>query len=733
MVARVHIHSEDYDMKPAKSAIAVGLIGLALAATNAAGFTPLAASGKSHTLFLTERGLVTAVGSNASGQLGNGTTSPSAAGVQASGLTNVVSIAAGAAHSLALEGDGTVWAWGANDTGQLGVNDTNPRNVPTQVPGLPRIVAIAAGQKHSLALAADGTVYAWGLNSDLQSGGACGVPGTNALTPVKVTTSGAGSPCVPGAALTGVTQIAAGGAFNVALRSNGTVWTWGDNGFGELGNGGGADSAVPVQVPGLTGVTHVAAGDAHALALKIDTRAVAWGRNNFGQLGDNTTTDSSTPVDVSIPSALPPDAVPTKGVALIAAGREHSLLVYQTGQVATWGNNASGQLGTASYASIPVALEVGGYDDSAGVYAGPVADRSFVYVPGHSAFGTFQSFGANANGEIGTGSAGSDQTTPVNVTVVTAVGDKVGKRTNFRIDANRSDIVWRHASGQDVAWDYTTTSPVGFMAAGLPSVPANWQALGTADVNGDGRSDVLWLDTTTGLVTIWLMSGPGTIASITQPGSIGAPSSWQYRGAGDLDGDGHADLLWHNTSTSQVLVWYMNADGQVEQATPIGAVSAATWKVAGIADVNGDWIADIVWFRESDGQVAVWRMAPTGQFQGLFPAAVGPGSSWRIYRVGDFDGDGRDDIFWRNSADGTNAVWYMGGGNRVVYAQFFVGTPLAEWSLESTGDFDGDGRDDLMWIGSNSGSTVRWLMQGRASDPVYQGVLGVGTGWHAVQ
>src|SRR5437016_5238156 len=107
-------------------------------------------------------------------------------------------------------------------------------------------------------------------------------------------------------------------------------------------------------------------------------------------------------------------------------------------------------------------------------------------------------------------------------------------------------------------------------------------------------------------------------------------------------------------------------------------------------------------------------------------------SPWRIFRIGDFDGDGRDDLFWRN-ADGTNAVWYFAGGNLISASQFFVGAPLSEWRLDATGDFDGDGRDDLMWFNRNDGSTVRWLMRGRTTTPTFQFGIGVGLGWQVVQ
>ncbi|MEP7206431.1 MAG: VCBS repeat-containing protein, partial [Casimicrobiaceae bacterium] len=104
-----------------------------------------------------------------------------------------------------------------------------------------------------------------------------------------------------------------------------------------------------------------------------------------------------------------------------------------------------------------------------------------------------------------------------------------------------------------------------------------------------------------------------------------------------------------------------------------------------------------------------------------------------IYKTGDFDGDGREDLFWRNESDGTNAIWYFRGGNIVDSADFFVGTPLAQWRIDATGDFDGDGHEDLMWFDIGNGSTVRWLMHDRGVTPTYETVIGIGTGWKVVQ
>ena len=124
-------------------------------------------------------------------------------------------------------------------------------------------------------------------------------------------------------------------------------------------------------------------------------------------------------------------------------------------------------------------------------------------------------------------------------------------------------------------------------------------------------------------------------------------------------------------------------------------------------------------------------MKPDGSFEGGYPGAVGP-ASWHPVGVGDFDGDGKGDILWRNEADGTPAVWYLNGAV-VADFDFFIAVPLATWELGSIGDFDLQGRSDLMWHGTSSGAVFRWRMQARHVSPIVEALPAVGTSWVMVQ
>jgi alpha-tubulin suppressor-like RCC1 family protein len=163
------------------------------------------------------------LGRNDNGQLGDGSRTHRSAPVQVTGLSGVVSVAAGDSHSLAVRYDGSVWAWGYNSFGQLGDGSWFQRLAPVQVTGLSGRGAVAASSDYSMAVRYDGTVWAWGFNLYGQLGN--GTTSSNQLVPVQVQQ------------LRGVVAVEVGSSHSLALRSDGTVWTWGYNSFGQLGNG----------------------------------------------------------------------------------------------------------------------------------------------------------------------------------------------------------------------------------------------------------------------------------------------------------------------------------------------------------------------------------------------------------------------------------------------------------------------------------------------------------------
>ena len=292
-------------------------------------------------------GDVRAWGDNQYGQLGDGTFVDSSIPLQAGGFVDVVEVSGGAFHTIILRKDGTVWAWGGNNAGQLGDGTTIDSPVPVQVSGLANVVAIDGGISHSIALKNDGTVWTWGLNNFGQLG-----DGTQIDSTVPVQVSG----------LTGMVGIAGGRHHSIALKNDGTVWTWGRNKEGQLGNGTSLDYILlPVGVTGLTNIVAVAAGDFHSLSVSNDRTVWAWGRNNNGELGDGTTINRTTPVNVSGLSNV---------VAAIAGANPHSLALKGDGTVWAWGRNSEGQLGNGTTIDSLVPLQVNGLANGAAIAAG---------------------------------------------------------------------------------------------------------------------------------------------------------------------------------------------------------------------------------------------------------------------------------------------------------------------------------------------------------------------------
>lgn len=237
-------------------------------------------------------------------------------------------------HSVAFRNH-TTMAWGYNGFGQLGNNSIDNQNVPVPVAGVSGLTGVVAGGTHTLAFKNMSGVWAWGNNGYGQLADGTNIART---TPVQVKTSAAGNPL-----LTGVTAVAAGGNHSLALKSDGTVWAWGYNGFGQLGDNTGVNRSTAVQVVSdpivgspLPKIKAIAAGGAHSLALDVNNQVWAWGYNGYGQLGDGTTINRAGAVPVHV----------LTDIVAIAAGGSHSLAVKTDGTVWAWGYNEFGQVGT---------------------------------------------------------------------------------------------------------------------------------------------------------------------------------------------------------------------------------------------------------------------------------------------------------------------------------------------------------------------------------------------------
>jgi len=344
-------------------------------------------SGYDHAIALKSDGTLWAWGYNYFGQLGDGTNDwSSCPAVQIDDADNKwVSVAAGYSHTLARKADGTLWAWGARSLGQLGNGTDNDTNVPIRVGNEKKWVSVAVSAGAYHTVALQSDGTLWAWGWNLY--GQLG-DGTNIDNNVPVQV-GSDNNWV---------AAAAGGEYTVGVKSNGTVWAWGSNTSGQLGDGTNTNSNVPVQVGTENKWVSIAAGYGHTVALKSDGTLWAWGRNIEGQLGDGTNNDRNGPVQVGTEN---------KWVS-IAAGYEHTVTLKSDGTLWAWGWNSSGQLGDGSTHDKNAPGQVGTDNKWVSVAAG------FVRTMALKSDGTLWVWGDNRGSQLGDGT-GTDRKLPVQI------------------------------------------------------------------------------------------------------------------------------------------------------------------------------------------------------------------------------------------------------------------------------------------------------------------------------
>jgi hypothetical protein len=289
--------------------------------------------------------------------------------------------------------------------------------------------------------------------------------------------------------------------------------------------------------------------------------------------------------------------------------------------------------------------------------------------------------------------------TPSSGTAITISSSCLVDPHDFNGDG-RSDILWRDTSGNVAMWLMNAAAVQNSSGVGGAS-PGLWSIAGQRDFNGDGAADILWQDTS-GNVAMWFMSGASVIGSA----GVGRadPSVWSIAGTGDFNGDGKGDILWRDTS-GDVALWEMNGSS-IKQTCSIGN-APPSWSIVGTGDFNGDGNADILW-HDTSGNVAIWFMNGCSIIRSSGVGNADP-SVWSIAGTGDFNGDGMSDILWHDGS-GDVALWTMNGASVVQSAG--VGNANATvWSIAETGDFDGDGKSDILWH-DVTGDVAIWMMNG---------------------
>ena len=340
-------------------------------------------------------------GDNASGQLGLGNTSNRSSPNQIGSLANWSQAAGGANYVISVKTDGTLWGWGSNASGQLGLGNTTNYSSPKQIGALTTWAYVGTSSNGSagasFAIKTDGTLWSWGSNSN----GRLGLDNTTSYSSPKQV-----------GALANWLKVTSGSYCNfaVAIKTDGTMWSWGSNNNGQLGISSTYNQSSPVQIGALTSWANVSIGFAFAMAIKTDGTLWAWGANNQGQQGLGNTTARSSPIQVGALTAW------SKVSCGFQSDGAFTQAIRTNGTLWSWGFNRSGQLGlntTSYYATISSPTQVGALTNWSNVSCGNQHTIS------SKTDGTFWAWGANnPNGQLGTGNT-TTQSSPTQVGALT--------------------------------------------------------------------------------------------------------------------------------------------------------------------------------------------------------------------------------------------------------------------------------------------------------------------------
>jgi alpha-tubulin suppressor-like RCC1 family protein len=607
----------------------IGANGLPAARASDAGrdFAPFISAGATHVALLKSDGNVVSWGTDAHGELGDGTTKTKGVLPECAGgcnqNVNWTQVAAGTSFTLARRTDGTIWAWGSSNVNRNGAGSSADLTSPGEVGEFNNFWrSVAAGASHGFAISVDGELYGWGDNAQ----GELGINSTSTPGYLEQQTGTSSDHWI---------AVAPGTQFTIGLKADGSAWGFGLNSSGQLGIGNTTRALVPTAIVSTKPWTRLTAGTAHAAGIKADGTLWLWGLNDKGQLGNNSTTTGKAPAQLSVAGPW----------VAVSAGGHHTMAIKSDGSLWAWGSNSNGQLGIGSTTDKLVPTRVGTLNTWQYVTAG------LDFTVAVQADGSVYTFGHAASGQLGnnTTTDANAPGSPVAVGVKTPMmvgGAQHGGaiRSSGVLETNGYDgdgelgigtadsTVFKYSQPQTVA----STLPWTYMAAGgthTLGVKSNgtlwaWGGNTVGEVgsgNTTRHSSPVQIGTDTKWTKVFAALGSSSFG-IKADGTLWA---WGYNGTGNL-GDGtltnrnaptpigaSLNEYWvavapgydHTlglTADGKLWAWGNNANGQLGDNSAESQISSPKQ----IGTLN-DWLAIAAGFEDStgilgDGSLLAW-------------------------------------------------------------------------------------------------------------------------------
>ncbi|MCI8520135.1 MAG: S8 family serine peptidase [Clostridia bacterium] len=380
--------------------------------------------GTSCCMAVQDDGSIWSWGYNKQGQLGDGSYVDRYLPVKIDTISDIIYISSGSGHNVALKEDGRVLSWGSNIYGQLGDGTYISKPTPTEVDNLTGIASVTASGHHSIALKDDGTIVTWGNND---YGVLCDGSKLSHSIPIQSLVKNVKIPN------NGETVLDTNSSTALVVKEDGTVWGWGSNPTGQLGNESDKTYSIPVEIEGLTDVVSVSIGSVHAIALKKDGTVWSWGRNNLGQLGIGSNSN--------VVETLPPVQVNNlDNIIAIDIGYNHSVALRADGTVWTWGYNGSGQLGDGTTTTKNTPVKVVGLENV--VYIATGSDYSFAIQED----GTVWGWGRYSYGHYGPGDA-ENVLSPRRIPALDNMISLKSQNSSSLIGLKSDGTVWKWGNG----------------------------------------------------------------------------------------------------------------------------------------------------------------------------------------------------------------------------------------------------------------------------------------------